>query len=90
MTSLIVHHTALRLSTRQKEILALIGQGLSDQEIADHLRLSPSTVKTYLSRVYHRYGFKNRAQAALAYATLAPASELAARQKTPDRGWDIQ
>lgn len=58
----------LRLSIRHRQILALIAEGLSDKEIATRLCLSAATIKTYLGRIYRTNGFKNRAQAAAAYA----------------------
>ncbi len=62
------NQVSLRLSGRQREILALIIQGQSDKEIATRLGLSISTVKTYLGRVYRQHGFRNRAEAAAACA----------------------
>ena len=52
------------LSRRQQQIVDLVGAGYSDKEIAHSLGLSPSTVKTYLGRVYRVYGVRNRAAAA--------------------------
>ena len=60
---------AVRLSTRQHEILDLVARGCSDKEIATKLGISVATVKTYLCRAYRQNGFRNRAQAA---ATIAP------------------
>ena len=63
-----VDATDLRLSSRQRQILALIAEGLSDKEIATRLCLSAATIKTYVGRIYRANGFRNRAQAAAAYA----------------------
>ncbi|MGZ5400716.1 MAG: response regulator transcription factor [Nocardioides sp.] len=51
------------LSPREAEILALITQGLSNQEIADRVFLSINTVKTYVRSAYRKIGIERRSQA---------------------------
>jgi len=51
------------LSPREAEILALITQGLSNQEIADRVFISPNTVKTYVRSAYRKIGVERRSQA---------------------------
>ena len=53
------------LSARECEVLSLIGLGWTNQQIADRLSLSLSTVKTYVSRILDKLGLQNRVQAAL-------------------------
>jgi NarL family two-component system response regulator LiaR len=53
------------LSVRESEILALITQGLSNQEIADRSYLSINSVKTYIRTAYRKIGAERRAQAVL-------------------------
>jgi len=53
------------LSPREAEILALISQGLSNQEIADRAYLSINTVKTFIRSAYRKIGVNKRTQAAL-------------------------
>lgn len=53
------------LSSREREVLALIGQGLSNAEIGGKLHLSEATVKGYVSSVLGKIGAVNRVQAAL-------------------------
>lgn len=56
------------LSPREREVLALLGAGLSNAEIGERLFLVEGTVKAYVSAVLSRLGVKNRVQAAvLAY-----------------------
>lgn len=55
------------LTMRQEEILALVGEGRSDQEIGKILHLSDATVRSHVHRVVQRLGLKSRAQA-VAYA----------------------
>lgn len=52
------------LSTRQREILGLVTEGLSNAQIARRLFLSEPTVKQHLRAVYKTLRVKNRAQAA--------------------------
>jgi DNA-binding CsgD family transcriptional regulator len=51
------------MTRRELEILELIAQGMSNQEIADKLFVSPNTVKTHASRVFEKLGAKRRTQA---------------------------
>lgn len=53
------------LSAREREVLALIGQGFSNAEIGNELHLSEATVKGYVSSVLGKIGAVNRVQAAL-------------------------
>jgi DNA-binding NarL/FixJ family response regulator len=58
------------LTPREREILALVGRGMSNQEIAAHLVLSPLTAKTHVSRLFTKLDARDRAQlVVLAYET---------------------
>lgn len=50
------------LTAREREVLALVGAGLSNQEIASHLVLSPLTAKTHVSRLFAKLAVRDRAQ----------------------------
>ena len=51
------------LSQREREILALLAENLSDQEIADRLVLARATVKWYNRQIFNKLGVENRQQA---------------------------
>jgi DNA-binding NarL/FixJ family response regulator len=51
------------LSRRESDVLALITQGRSNQEIADECFLSLNSVKTYIRSAYRKIGVHHRAQA---------------------------
>jgi DNA-binding NarL/FixJ family response regulator len=53
------------LSAREAEVVALITQGLSNQEIADRCYLSINSVKTYVRTAYRKMGVSRRSQAVL-------------------------
>jgi DNA-binding NarL/FixJ family response regulator len=50
------------LTEREREVLVLVGQGLSNQEIAAQLSISPATAKTHVSRILMKVGDRDRAQ----------------------------
>jgi DNA-binding NarL/FixJ family response regulator len=53
------------LSDREREVLVLIGRGLSNAAAARTLFMSEATVKTYVSRMLTKLGLANRTQAAI-------------------------
>src|ERR671919_1626185 len=50
------------LTDREREIVALVGEGLSNQEIAERLFVSPATAKTHVSRAMTKLRARDRAQ----------------------------
>jgi len=52
------------LTTREREVAELIGEGLSNREIAERLVLSVRTVETHAQNVLGKLGFRSRAQIA--------------------------
>jgi DNA-binding NarL/FixJ family response regulator len=65
------------LSGLERELFYLVGEGLTNAEIAVRLRLSPGTVRNYVSRLLRKLGLERRAQV----------MALAARQDTPPTSW---
>ncbi|MGW6021660.1 response regulator [Streptomyces sp. NPDC055099] len=51
------------LSTREREVLALVAKGTSNRAIAAELFISEATVKTHLTHIYGKLGVKDRAAA---------------------------
>jgi len=79
---LIAHFTAVRaahqlgkerlavLTQREREVVALVGHGLSNTEIGAELTLSPATARTHVSRAMVKLGARDRAQlVVIAYQT---------------------
>jgi DNA-binding NarL/FixJ family response regulator len=58
------------LTEREREVVALVGGGLSNDEIAERLVVSPATAKTHVSRAMVKLAVRDRAQlVVLAYET---------------------
>jgi DNA-binding NarL/FixJ family response regulator len=51
------------LTPREAEVLKLIAQGLTNNEIAEHLVVSPTTVKSHINHLFTKAGIRDRAQA---------------------------
>jgi DNA-binding NarL/FixJ family response regulator len=56
------HAQLSTLTDREREIAALVGEGLSNDEIADRLQVSPATARTHVSRAMVKLGARDRAQ----------------------------
>jgi DNA-binding NarL/FixJ family response regulator len=54
--------TLAMLTNREREVLALVGSGLSNEEIAGRLVISPLTARTHVSRILTKTGARDRAQ----------------------------
>lgn len=54
-----------QLTPRELEVLKLIGQGKSNQEIADELIIGIKTVKTHVSNILSKLSVEDRTQAAI-------------------------
>jgi len=69
------------LTDREREVLALVAQGLSNEDIAGHLTVSPHTVKTHVNRAMAKLGAHDRAQ----LVVIAYESGLLSPPRTPTR-----
>ena len=63
------------LTERERRVLALIGDGLTNREIGAELFISPSTAGVHVSNILQKLGVRNRAQAATLAQGLASSSE---------------
>ena len=55
--------SAAALSSREREILALVADGLGNKQIAARLGISANTVKTHLELLFEKFGVSSRAEA---------------------------
>lgn len=68
----------LGLSVREVEVLELLAEGFSNQEVADKLFVSLNTAKTHISNIYSKMNVKRRTQAiqkARDLALISPSKE---------------
>ncbi|OPC77078.1 DNA-binding response regulator [Embleya scabrispora] len=57
---------ALSITTREREVLTLVGRGLTNTEIAAELHIGPATAKTHVGRLLTKLGARDRVQLVIA------------------------
>jgi DNA-binding NarL/FixJ family response regulator len=60
------------LTDRQREVLALLAQGMPTKEVCRHLGISPNTAKTHIATIFRALGVNNRAQLVAAVHRVPP------------------
>jgi DNA-binding CsgD family transcriptional regulator len=60
-----IQQSLARLTPRELEVLQLVGEGLSNDKIADTLVIAPKTARNHVSRIYTKLALESRAQAVL-------------------------
>jgi predicted ATPase/DNA-binding CsgD family transcriptional regulator len=78
------------LTEREREILACLAEGVTNQEIANRLHLAEKTVRWYNSRIYSKLGVHNRAEAvaqakALSLLTVSDSGLVAGKHNLPEQ-----
>jgi two-component system, NarL family, nitrate/nitrite response regulator NarL len=80
------HTEVANLTQREREILGLIEEGMSNKEIARRLRVKLATVKNHVHHILEKLGVRGRgAAAALARGSLRPDTAAGARPDRPNR-----
>jgi DNA-binding CsgD family transcriptional regulator len=71
----------LGLTSREAEVVLMVGRGKSNAEIGSHLNISPRTVKKHLEHVFRKLGVKSRLAAVVSVAEkLRPVPARTARR----------
>jgi len=64
------------LTTRERQLLTALSNGLTNEQIAARIGISRNTVKYHLKNVYDKLGVKNRASAVALYAGIPKSAQL--------------
>jgi DNA-binding NarL/FixJ family response regulator len=54
-----------QLTARERDIVALVGEGLKNRQIADHLGIAEKTIKGHLTNIFLKVGVEDRLELAL-------------------------
>jgi len=83
---MVVQGASANLTLREQEVLDLLCQGLTDQEIGQQLSIGCPTVRTYVTRLCEKLGARTRVQIGRLppprLTALSPGSTIAAWTKT--------
>lgn len=72
-----------KLTDRERDVLALLGEGLSNADAGQRIHMSEATVKAYVSRILAKLECENRVQAALLARDSRPRRVRAGRLRSP-------
>lgn len=64
------------LTRRERDVLAALADGLTNQEIADNLGITAGTVRIYMQTIFQKLGVTNRTQAVLRYLGRSEAARV--------------
>ena len=67
----------LLITDRQRQVIELIAAGCSNDEVGEHLGISPRTAKAHCDTLRHKLGVPRRRQIPVAYRTLTGRDPLA-------------
>ncbi len=70
--------TLSRLTPQEQRVFELVGQGMTNREVGDQLRLTEKTVKNYVSRILAKLGMQHRTEIALLAGRMTARDEYAA------------
>ncbi len=59
-----IHNNSIQLTSREREIVALISEGMSNKEIAEHLHIATYTVKSHIHNILEKLALNTRLQIA--------------------------
>jgi non-specific serine/threonine protein kinase len=74
---------AVELTGRERQVVALVAEGLTNREIAERLSISERTADSHVQHMMGKLGFRSRAQLAAWHARGAPSH--GAPEKQPDQ-----
>jgi DNA-binding CsgD family transcriptional regulator len=69
------------LSPRQKRVIELVAEGLTNRDVAEQLGISPGVVRNHLYRIYDKVGISNRVELALWYEARVHEGKLPPRRR---------
>jgi DNA-binding NarL/FixJ family response regulator len=74
--TVVVDRPTARLSARQRDVLALVAEGRSNQEIAHELMITVNTVKFHVRTIFRELGIHNRVEASRVWSEMQGRSHL--------------
>jgi ATP/maltotriose-dependent transcriptional regulator MalT len=80
----VVARSGAGITERQRQVVELIAAGLSNEEVARRLGISPRTAKAHSDALRQKLGVRRRRQIPLAYRALTGRDPLSARSLEPN------